>query len=317
MTSPLAGRSTVYRCPACGQCLDSPPPSQCPLCGFNFGDNRATGADVTPYATAYAQKERGWYVMSEWVWFAGWERLKHLGLMRASAASTRFARLNALVLALGLGIFQATRYGWRWVTNSPALDPHFEPSGIGWLQVASAPQHLMPQLAPEVAVNLWWNPLQAGVAVGAGLAAGLLLMWVVLALLRAGVTLAHKPPYREEQQMSAAIHYSTAWGFLIFAGTLVAGLRPVSYLGAMQRWSWYPPQHSFELAAVVVAGFGVAFGWFWLLRLGAMAPASTRNRVVAFFALGAPVIVCGAAAGWQYGLDQLYGHVFTKLGVAF
>ena len=176
--------------------------------------------------------------MSEWVWFAGWERLKHLGLMRASVASTRFARLNVLMLALGLGIFQAARYGWRWVTNSPALDPNFEPSGIGWLHVASAPQHLMPQPAPGVAVNLWWNPLQAGVAVGAGLAAAALLMWVVLALLRAGVRLAHKPPYREEQRMSAAIHYSTAWGFLIFTGTLVAGLRPVSYVGAMQRWSW-------------------------------------------------------------------------------
>ena len=317
MTSPRAGRSSIYRCPACGQPLDSPSPSQCPLCGFKFSDDRATGVDVTPYAKAFAQRQRGWYAMSEWVWFAGWERLKHLALMYPSVASARFARHNLLMMSLGLGIFQATRHGWRWVTNSPALDPAFEPRGIGWFHVASAPQSVLPALAPEVPVNLWWNPIQGAVAIGTGFLGALLLMWLVIALLRVGVTRAHEPPYREDGRMTAAIHYGTAWGILLAVSALVAALRPISYVGAMSRWAWYPPQHSFELAATVIAGVGVALWWFWLLRLGATTPASTRGRVVAFFAIGAPVIVCAAATGWYFGLDQLYRPVFTALGVTF
>jgi hypothetical protein len=255
--------------------------------------------------------------MSEWVWFAGWERLNHLALMRRSAASTRFARLNVLMLALGVGLFQATQYGWRWVTRSPALDPHFEPSGRGWLHVAAAPPHIIDGLAPETAVNLWWNPLQAVTVIGTGLVAGLILMWLVLLLIRAGVTLAHHPPFRTERRMTAAIHYSTAWVIPIFVGALVASLRAVSYLGSITRWAWHPPRHGFELSAAVLVGFGIAFWWFWLLRVGATAPASTRGRVVVFFAVGAPLIVCGAAAAWYYGLDQLYEPIFARLGVTF
>jgi hypothetical protein len=307
----------TYRCPACGQPLDEPSPAQCPLCGFKFSDARATGVDVTPYAKAVAQHQPGWYAMSEWVWFAGWGRLKHLALMCSSAASARFARRSILLMSLGLGVLQATRQGWRWVTSSPALDPAFEPGGIGWLHVAATPEGVRSTLAPEVPVDLWWNPIQGAVAVVTGFFGALLLMWLAVALTRAGVTRAHEPTYREDRRMSAAIHYGTSWGVLFFVAALVAALRPIAYLGAVGRWPWYPPQHSFELAAAVVAGVGVVLWWFWLLRLGATAPASTRGRVVAFFAVGVPVIVCAAGCGWYFGLDQLYKPVFTALGVAF
>lgn len=255
--------------------------------------------------------------MSEWIWLAGWGRLKHLALMRASAASRRFARLNAFAIVTGLAIFQATQYGWRWVTNSPALDPRFEPGGPGWLHVASAPRPIALNLAPEIPVNLWWNPIQSAVALVAGLVAGLILIWLALVLIRLGATCAHTPPYRNERRMTAAIHYSTAWGILIFAATLLMGLRPIAYIGAMERWSWYPPRQGFELAAAVVAGFGLVLWWFWLLRLGTTAPAPTRRPVVAFFAVGTPVIVCAVAAGWYFGLDRLYEPVFEVLGVTF
>jgi hypothetical protein len=255
--------------------------------------------------------------MAEWVWFAGWGRLKHLALMRLSAASTRFARRTALLLGLGLGVFQATQYGWRWVTSSSALDPRFEPQGFGWLHVAAAPPDVVREAPPELAVNLWWSPVQAACAIAIGLVATLLLMWVVLALFQQGVTLAHKHPFRTEQRMTAAIHYGTGWSILLLAGALVASLRPVAYIGEMARWGWYPPQGAFELAAAVVVGFGVVFWWFWLLRLGATAPAPTRVRVVSFFAIGAPLIACGAVAAWYFGLDRLYEYLFAKLTLTF
>ena len=97
-------RASVSRCPACGQRLDPPGATRCPLCNFDFGDDRVTGADVTPYAKAYTQGDPGWSAMCRWVWFAGAERLKHIALMRASAAARRFAWTNTLWLALGLAV---------------------------------------------------------------------------------------------------------------------------------------------------------------------------------------------------------------------
>lgn len=105
-------RSVVSRCPACGQRVDSAA-ARCSLCDFNFGEDRVTGADVTPYAKAYAQGDPGWRTMCRWVWSSGSERLQHVALIRVSAAARRFARINALLLALGIAGFQATRVGWH------------------------------------------------------------------------------------------------------------------------------------------------------------------------------------------------------------
>ena len=255
--------------------------------------------------------------MCEWIWFAGWGRLTHLALMRASAASARFSRINTLLTAIGLGLFQATRYGWRGVTNSRGIDPTDHPSGEGWLHVAATPAQWLPDLSPETAVNLWWNPIQATVAVVTGFLAGLLLLWLASVLMRAGVTFAHRSPYREEQRMTAALHYSTAWAIPIFVGILVACLRPISYIGQIARWAWFPPQYGFELSAAVVVAFGLALWWFFLLRLGATAPARTRSRVAAFFSVGAPMIVGVVGAGWWLGLDQLYEPLFKILDLRF
>lgn len=117
--------------------------------------------------------------------------------------------------------------------------------------------------------------------------------------------------------MTAAMHYSSAWGIPIFAGALVLGLSPVSFAGTMAQWRWCPPQRVFVLAAAVLAGFGMTMWWFWLGRLGATAPARTRGRVIAFFAIGPPLIVGLAAAGWWWGLPLLYGPLFRTLNLAF
>lgn len=314
----VTGAMGTTRCPACGQRVLDPASTSCSLCGFSFrDDDRATGSDVTPYAASYAQGERGWRAMCVWVWLAGQERLKHLALTRASSASRCFARWNLLLLALGFGLLQGTRHSWRWVTASPALDAHFEPLGEFWVHAASTPANFLPGLAPEVAVDLWWNPVQAVIAVLTGLGAGALLLWLALALVRVGARLAHHPRYREEQRMTAALHYGTAWVVPMTAGALIVSLRFLSYIGAIARWTWYPSQREFELSGAVVAAFGVVLCWFWLLRTGATAPAPTRRRVSVFLAVGAPVIVCAAGIGWWFGLDQMYEPVFRFLGVAF
>jgi len=61
----------------------------------------------------------------------------------------------------------------------------------------------------------------------------------------------------------------------------------------------------------------VAMWWFWLGRLGATAPARTRGWVIAFFAIGPPLIVVLMAAGWWWGLPLLYDPLFATLNLAF
>lgn len=314
-----ATRPSLRRCPACGQRVEPPLPARCPLCDFDFRDDRVTGMDVTPYAKAYSLGEPGWQRMSEWVWFAGRERLKHLALMRTSAASRRFALLNILLLAAGLSLFQATLVGWKWVTGLPVIEPtgSTEPAGSGWIHLAAAPRPLPPDRAPEMPVDLWWNPVQTVIAAATAGIAGLLAIWLVLLLVRLGVRRAHIPPYRKEGRMTAAMHYSTAWGIPIFVGAIILGLSPVSFAGTMVQWRWCPPQRVFVLAAAVLAGFGVAMWWFWLGRLGTTAPARTRGRVIAFFAVGAPLIVVLMAAGLWWGLPLLYDPLFKALNLAF
>ena len=316
--SSVAGVLSATRCPACGQRVLEPASTSCSLCGFSFGDDdRATGSDVTPYAAGYAQGTRGWRAMCVWVWLAKQQRLKHLALTRASAASRCFSRWNILVLAFGFALFQATRVGWCWVRNSSVLDAQREPLGGLWVHAASTPSNFLPGLAPEVAVDLWWNPVQAVVAVATGACAGVLLLWLTLALARVGTRLAHQPRYRQEQRMTAALHYGTAWVVPMTAGALLASLRFLSYIGAIARWTWYPSQRGLELAGAVVAAFGVVLCWFWLLRAGATAPAPTRRRVSVFLAVGAPMIACAAGLGWWFGLDQVYKPMFRFLGVNF
>ena len=299
--------------------MDSVSATTCPLCGFGFGDDRATGADVTPYAKAYACREGGWRRMAEWVWFAGWERLNHIALMRASVASRRFALLSTMLLSVGLGLFQTTRVGWRWVTASPAVERtgSTSPGGLGWFHAAAAPRPLPSTLPTERYVDLWWSPAQMVIAVVTAAAGALLLCRVVIIVVRAGVTLAHSARFRAEQRMTAAIQYSTAWWVPICVAALVAALLPSSYIGAMEAWRWYPPQRGFVLSAGVLAAFGVVMWWFWLVRLGSTAPVRTRRRVVLFFALGVPVAVFAAAAGWWYGLDALYPPLFDILDLSF
>ncbi len=309
----------VSRCPACGQSVDTPEAIRCPLCNFNFGDGRVTGADVTPYANAYAQGHPGWWTMCRWVWFAGSERLKHIALMRTSAAAKRFAWINALWLALGIAGFQSTRIGWHPVGASPVVEPSgsTDPLGRGWLHVAGAPRPLPPGQPPQIPVDVWWNPAQAMIAaVFAGIAA-LLLKWVLMLLIRTGVTLAHSAAYRGEQRMSAAFLYSTAWWIPALGGIVICLLRPLAFIGEVSRGGWYPSNRGLSLLAGAFVGLAATLWWFWLIRLGATAPARTRNRVMAFFTLGIPLLLGGASAAWWVGLEAFHRFLFVRLNMQF
>lgn len=319
MAAPRSIRSKVPRCPACGQRVESVFATHCSLCDFDFGDEHATGADVTPFARAFARGEPGWRRMLEWVWFAGSGRLKHLALMRTSAASRRFTRLNVILLALGLSVFQVSGVAWRQVTAFPEIEPSgsIVPTGRGWLHMADAPRPLPTGQAPEIPVDLWWNPVQTILAFVATWLTGMFVMWVTLVLVRSGVRYAHIASYRKEQRMTAAIHYGTAWSVPVLFGAIVASFRPLAYVGEIERWSWYASQRVFLLSAAVFSGFGVVMWWFWLIRLGSTAPARTRSRVVAFWALGAPLIVAVLVAGWWCGLARCFEPLFDWLQVQF
>jgi len=308
---------TTARCPACGQPFEVGTARKCALCGYIIADERATSEDTSPYAVARADGERGWHRMCRWVWFAGPVRLKHMALIRASRASVRFARINTVLLALGLALFLATTNGWRWVTQSIALDPHMEPRGIGWLKAASVPSEFLATQLTQVPATLWWNPVQSIIAFDIGCAVSLIALWLLQTLTRVGATLALQSAYRNEKRMTAALHYGTAWLLPILLGVLIACLRVISFFAEMRHWSWWPPRMLFELSAAVMVAFGAVLWWYWLIRLGMTAPPSTRVRVVAFLAIGPVVLLSVIGFGWLRGLDEAYRFVFENWKLMF
>lgn len=257
--------------------------------------------------------------MLEWVWFAGTGRLKHLALMRASVASKRYAWLNVIILTAALGLLQGLTVGWRQTTATPALEPTgaIEPAGEGWFHVAGMSSALRPDAPAFAYVDMWWNPVQSVVAMLIGWLAAIVMVWLALVLVRLGVTMAHGKAYRSEQRMTAAIHYSVGWGLVVVLGALIACLRPLSYIGEIVVWSSYPRRESFDLAAGVVAGFGVIMWWFWLVRLGAAARAPMRGRVVSFFVVGVAAVVAATGAGWWWGVPAACDAVFQGMNLQF
>lgn len=307
---------SVRRCAGCGQRLAEPLPTACPLCGFHFGDTRPVGLDVSPYALAYSHGEHAWRAMAEWVWFAGTERIKHLALMQSSAASRRFACANTLLLSLAAGVFLATMVGGYEAPASSAVG-RTTPGGFGWIMIASAPRPLPTDLPPELKVDLWWNLANSTLALAVGLVAGLLLLALTLSLIRAALLKAHDEKYRQERRMTAALHYSTAWLIPIAVAMLLVCITPLSIMGRINHWPWYPPREAILLASAVIAGLGIILWWFWLVRLGFTAPASCRSRVTLVAAVLAPTLAAAAAAGWWYGLSASLPLLFQTLRMDF
>lgn len=293
-------RRRARRCSACGHRLAVPAPPACDLCGFQLDDNSTIGADVTPYARAYSVGERGWWRMCEWVWFASGDRIRHAALMRASAASRRFAQINCLMLALAMTLFHFPQVGW----HSSLLGDADPATGNGWTQVAALPLGRVVQASTPT--QLWWNFPQSALAGSLGLISATLTIWLTMLLIRACVEGAHRSGYRGEYRMTAALHYCTAWVFLVLAGAWLLGSLPLAHAGTIAQWGWCPSAASLQIAGGALSGIGVLLGWFWLVRVSASAPVRTRTRVVTFFSVGLPLIVVGVAVGWHLGMIKLY-----------
>lgn len=320
MTRGFLVRSThTIRCPACGQRIETPEAVQCELCGLKFDDERATGVDATPFAKAYQHGVPGWRRMCEWVWYAGAGRLKHLALMRSSAASRRFAVRTGLLLAAGLGVVAMTGVGWRKVTASPVVEPtgSIAPVGMGWYHLASTPSARQPNLSPETPVSLWWNPGQSLIAGAFGFASALAILPPVIWLIRLGLHRAHQAPYRAERRLTAAVDYGLAWVVPGLLAVPLLALRPFTQVGRIRQWSYCPTEVGANATAGVVIGLAGALWWFWMVRAAATSPARTRARVVGFVALGAPATIGLVSVGWWFALRHLLDHLFRTLGMNF
>lgn len=313
-TSLESSQSSLTRCPGCGEPVADPPPPQCPLCAFPFQDDRATNEDVTPFAIDYATDKPGWRRMLRWVWFAGSPRLKHLAMMRASAASRRFQNINLLWLAFGMGLMEWTRTGWA-LTGGPGMSGAVRlarPEGLGWIRVAVSPHDGPMTASPE----LWWNSAQSLIAVPLSITAALLVLWLLAMLLRIGVSLAHGAAYRQERRMTAALQYGTAWAIPLLMAIGCYLLRPLAYVGVTANWNWTPPGEFFLVVGGGLGGVGLALWWFWLIRLGFTAPAQIRSRVAAFFIFGVPAVAGVVVSGWWLALPLCFQSLFRALGVA-
>ncbi|MCH7925420.1 MAG: hypothetical protein IIC51_07800 [Planctomycetes bacterium] len=321
-----AATAKVVRCAACGQLLDDPTPPQCPLCNASLAtDDMDVGADVTPYSKAYARGRSAWRSMNEWVWFAGWQRLRHLALMRSSAASRSFVRINIFLLALGLIVFEASQTGWQVVTRevaegaegaaAPAGAAASAPTGGGWLRLTESRTIQQPAGKTAMLRELWWNPIQSGFAAVHAFVLGLIACLIGLRLLHVGIMRAHDSSRRHERRMTAALRYSTAWVVPVALATIVAALRPIAYAGEVRQWSWSPSRHGFELSAAVLAAFGFFMWWFWLVRLGTTATGKTRGSVIFFMVVGVPLIAGIVGLGWYYSVEVISRTLFQFMNV--
>lgn len=289
---------------------------RCEKCGLDFAAHGATGDDVSLYAQSVEADSPRWWAMCRWVWGAGAGRIQHLALMRSSPASGRFAARNLLLFGFAVGFVLATHHGWHSIRRPLEESGTFaaDPAGRGWLHLLSG---RTVSGGFGMGVQVWWNPAQSILAGAIGLTSGLIGAWVALLLVRGLVEVAHKPRYRGEQRMSAALSYATAWIVAALPAALLLGLWPLTAVGASGRLPWAPTQLLLLVLAASIAGLAVVFGWFWTVRLGAAAPAETRTRVQAAFLVLIPAVVLAASVGWWKAISRLLEVLFTQMNLNF
>lgn len=308
ISSPPASDVRVHRCPACGQRFRPPPPRHCELCGFALSGPPTTGMDITPYAAAYSQGERGWGRMVRWMCFGGGERIHHLALMRASSASARFCMWNLILLSVAAMLVHLAQVGW--VVRAEDEPPR----GDAWVRVVLSPRPLVTSAAIIPPKALWWNPRMSGLAALMSLASALLVSWLTLAVVRGMIEALHSTAYRGEGRMTAALHYSTAFLVVSALGGCIFLFTPLAEASRLGDWRVGVSPLAVEIAAGVAAAIGLLMNWVFLLRLGATAPVRCRTRVVLFCSMGVPLLAGLAGAGWHLGMTLAYGEIARALG---
>jgi hypothetical protein len=292
---------------------------RCPRCANPLTDNRdSTSEDQTPYAVAREAGQRGWGAMCRWVWKAGSQRLAHLGHLRESRASRRFARINIFMVSLAATIAAFTNVGWHTAYRGPGQGgTRTSPEGRGWVKLAERPTRPPPDISYLVATQLWWNPLQAGIAGGGALLLTALAASVVTRALARGSQRSLRGAYRGDPRLRCAVHYSTAWLPIQALAAIPAALRPVTDSADVAEWSFSPPRAAFHAAAAIILVVGLLFGWFWLIRLGEATPKETRGSVRNYFLIRAPLWVLVWAAVVVAPLVWGMPHLAQRLGLAW
>lgn len=276
-------------------------------------DEGVTLDDRTPYAIAREEGSGGFFKMCKWVWTAGGNRLKHLGLSRPSAHSRRFARINILLFSIASSLCILANAGWHSVQSGPGMEGQSTtPAGKGWKQVVlSAQASFDPSTSADTVIvsSMWfngtWALFAASICFVCTLILGMLLVGVVSAM--AGRSL--QPEHRTDSRLRCGIHYGTAWLQFVILAMLLFCLRPVASVGRITDWPMTPSPIVIDAAALVLATLGLMLGWFWLIRLGGGVPKSSRQSVNRFFVFWGPIGMTLVLGWYLYGLYRLAGCV--------
>jgi hypothetical protein len=269
-----------------------------------------TADDTTPYARAGG---RGWLAMCFWVFGAKQQRLTYLSLIGPSAASTRFFRINLILLALAAAVFAVAHFGWHEVDLDPALGNSLtaQPAGRGWVKIVSHADDVPLRRGVLTPAAIWWNLPQAVIGAAATFVIACLGGWLLLSLATRGTSHALADPCREQGRYAAAIRYSSAWVLWLLAAGIASVLLLSAHVKEVTQWSFAPSRVGAYSAVTVIASVGMLAWWFWLIRSAGTGPGPTRSRAVLYFALWMPLtgaaVTVAAVLGVHYGTRWVFG----------
>lgn len=273
------------------------------------------GEDRTPYAQGVEQGQPDRRAMVRWVLRARSERICHLGLMRSSGASRRFARTNYLLLAVSFGLAVFANAGWRLTWSGPGVDStSVAPSGRSWAKVFDFDTDAARLIRDVQPSALWWNPPWAAIAGFAAFLGG----WLVFMLLGGwiGIGARHAAGGRVGgSRMQCGVQYGSAWASLLSVVVIVEVLRPLSYIAMKMEWSLLSNPVLIDTVAVLGCASVVLLWWFWLLRMAGAAPAVYRGRTRRFFLITAPLSVALLLGSAGYGGYRFLDVLQRRLGM--
>ncbi len=296
--------SGVKRCPACQRDISAVYAPACPHCNAELPHDHVTSDDTTPFAQTSRRNRQARRIMRRWVYTASGTRLTHLALIRRSPASRAFVRWHLLVLGLAAACAAFSSVGWHRVvrTADNASLLRTSPSGRSWVSVVSG------DVSPVTLglTSLWWNPVQAAIAVTLSFVSGWMVACMMIGVLNWSAKRITGIHDRSQERLLGAIHYSTAWCFPAMVGSLVLLALPIRDMIVLAGFRLVPPRGVVEGTAAAIAGLAALMWWFWLTRVASTLPETFRTRSLVYFSLVAPAVCAGLLVGWLMGMQRLF-----------